>query len=372
MTRPFRLLADDLTGALDSAAAFGAADAPVPVVWSADAILAEGPLAFDAGTREVGPDAAARGVREAAPRLFAGSRAICFKKIDSLLRGSEAEEIHAVLDARPFPRCVVAPAFPAQGRVTRGGRQGVLGAAGSFRPVEADLAGRLEAFGHAVSRLAPGQGTGTGIAFVDAESDADLDAVVAAFGDGDVLWVGSAGLAAALARRFAAPRPDAGGRLRAPLLGLFGTDHPVMLEQLGAVRAHRVPLSSPDDLPQVAGRLAQAGVALVSADLPPGTARGAAARAIASLFGELVRSSDAPATLLVAGGETLRGLCEALGADRLDVVGEVLPGIPRSILVGGRWSGTLVVSKSGAFGAPGLLRSLLADLSAPAPGVSAA
>ena len=63
---------------------------------------------------------------------------------------------------------------------------------------------------------------------------------------------------------------------------------------------------------------------------------------------------------MVAGGETLRGLCDALGATRLDVTGDVLSGIPRSVMRGGRWDGTIVVSKSGAFGTPDLLRDLIA------------
>jgi uncharacterized protein YgbK (DUF1537 family) len=62
---------------------------------------------------------------------------------------------------------------------------------------------------------------------------------------------------------------------------------------------------------------------------------------------------------MVAGGETLRAVCHALGAARLDVDGQVIPGVPCSIMRGGRWDGIRVVSKSGAFGDPGLLSRLL-------------
>jgi uncharacterized protein YgbK (DUF1537 family) len=68
---------------------------------------------------------------------------------------------------------------------------------------------------------------------------------------------------------------------------------------------------------------------------------------------------EPPGTLVAAGGETLRGLCVALGAQCLEVQGSIQPGLPRSILRGGRWDGVTVVSKSGAFGSPGLLRDLL-------------
>ena len=48
-----RLLADDLTGALDSAARFVPLVGPVPVVWS-DPIPA-GTVAIDSGTRDLLP-----------------------------------------------------------------------------------------------------------------------------------------------------------------------------------------------------------------------------------------------------------------------------------------------------------------------------
>lgn len=372
MLLDLRLLADDLTGALDSAAAFGAHDEPVRVVWNVRDVAAGGQLAFDSGTREVGPGRAAANVRDVTPLLFRAPQTIRFKKIDSLLRGSEAEEIDAILGTIPFRCCVIAPAFPAQGRITRKGRHGLIDAEGRFTALETDLRARLEALGHAVSRLPRGHGAGAGIVVVDAETDADLDATVAASIADDVLWVGSAGLAAALARRFAPGGHEQAAPLRTPFLGLFGTNHPVMLDQLSAVPRHHVRLTSLAGGTQVARRLRDGGAVVVTVDMPSIASRGAAAERIDALFADLVRALDPPATLMVAGGETLRALCGALAVDHLDVVGEVSPGIPRSILVGGPWDGTAVISKSGAFGAPDLLSSLLADLSAPASGVPVA
>ncbi|WP_244439541.1 nucleotide-binding domain containing protein [Azospirillum baldaniorum] len=75
----------------------------------------------------------------------------------------------------------------------------------------------------------------------------------------------------------------------------------------------------------------------------------------------------------MSGGETLRALCGALGAGRLDLDGALLPGVPGSTLRGGAWDGVRVVSKSGAFGDPSLLRRLIrgdtpdADRAAPEP-----
>jgi uncharacterized protein YgbK (DUF1537 family) len=63
--------------------------------------------------------------------------------------------------------------------------------------------------------------------------------------------------------------------------------------------------------------------------------------------------------VVVAGGETLRALCTVLGAEALEVRGRIEPGVPRSVMRGGRWNGVDVVSKSGAFGRPDLWRELL-------------
>jgi uncharacterized protein YgbK (DUF1537 family) len=62
---------------------------------------------------------------------------------------------------------------------------------------------------------------------------------------------------------------------------------------------------------------------------------------------------------VVAGGETLRGLCTAIGTEHLMVESEIEPGLPVSRMVGGLWDGLTVASKSGAFGAPDLLARLL-------------
>jgi uncharacterized protein YgbK (DUF1537 family) len=80
---------------------------------------------------------------------------------------------------------------------------------------------------------------------------------------------------------------------------------------------------------------------------------------MAAAFAALLTFLDPPGALFVAGGETLRQVCNCLGAERLDVDGEIIPGVPASTLRGGRWDGLRVISKSGAFGDAGLLVRLL-------------
>jgi D-threonate/D-erythronate kinase len=199
-----RILADDLTGALDSAAWFVPVCGPIPVVWRDHDIPVN--AAIDSGTRDA---YAPYEIERFAPLLADGEPA--FKKIDSLLRGHPALEIAAC--ARYFDHVVIAPAFPAQGRITRGGRQ-LAHIEGAWRDV----------------------GTLSGMR--DAETDADLDAIVLeerAKG-GRVLWCGTGGLAAALAGRKPVPKLA----LPKPLLALIGSPHPVSLAQIAAAPRDQV------------------------------------------------------------------------------------------------------------------------------------
>ncbi|MGO4284826.1 four-carbon acid sugar kinase family protein [Bosea sp. TAB14] len=370
--QPLRLLADDLTGALDAAAAFASPSEPVPVCWR-EAVPRAGAVALDSRTREALAEEACAAVAAVAGRLFAPGSGLAFKKIDSLLRGPQGAEIAAILEVLKPSRCVVAPAFPAQGRITRGGRQCVL-IEGAARPVPADLGDELRRAGHEVMQARPGDAVPAGLSLWDAESDADLDAIVAAAGGAEeVLWIGSAGLAAALARAMGFQGEGRAAALPAPVVGFVGSEHETMRAQLAAMGARHLRLSAQmcGEPAEIGRRLAADGIVLASVDLPAGISRGEAARAIEARFGALLAELDRPGTLFAAGGETLRGLCEALGAERLDAVGEVAPGVPRSILRGGRWDGVTVVSKSGAFGGPDLLNDIFAGRSAALAGAAA-
>ena len=333
-----RLLADDLTGALDSAARFVPLVGPLPVVWHPGSLPPT--VAIDADTRDADAASAAATMGRLATSLAGAD--IAFKKIDSLLRGHVAVELAACM--AHFDHCVLAPAFPFQGRITRGGRQLVRNGDG-WRDCGVDLPAQLRALGLATP-------------IRDAESDGDLAAIVAAGRalPGRVLWCGTGGLAGALAGASAAPRPV----LPRPILALIGSDHPVARAQLAAVATglHHPEHADPPSVAAIGASL-RAGAAAVSMTLRAGTGRSEAAHRIAECFAGLLAALDPPGTLVVAGGATLRGLCEALGADHLVVDGELAPGVPTSILQGGRWHGQRIVSKSGAFGDTGWLANLL-------------
>nr|WP_246520131.1 four-carbon acid sugar kinase family protein [Ancylobacter lacus] len=351
-----RLLADDLTGALDSAAAFATPHCPVPVLWRVPLVL-PAMAAVDAATREVDAERAASRHDRFADWLLGGG--LAFKKIDSLMRGNWAAELGGLATRLAGWRVVVAPAFPFQGRVTRAGRQWRRDA---DQPLGGDIAAALRGAGLVDADLH----------VHDAQTDRDLDAVVAQemAGGTRVLWVGTGGLAAALARARppspAAGQPPADRSVRGPVLALIGSHHPVMRAQIDHAvapdprRLARLS-ANPSDIDAVLERLARGRSCIVTVAFEGD--RAAAATVIAERFSRLLAHCPPPGTLFVAGGETLRDVADAVCAERLAVEGAREPGLAVSRLQGGRFGGTRVLSKSGAFGRPGLLRTLLDEAS---------
>lgn len=352
-----RVLADDLTGALDCAARFVGLTGSMPVFWKplrSHEVL-NGSAAVDTGTREMDAGAA-RQVNRSLAGVLSDSD-IAFKKLDSLLRGSPASEIGACL--RLFDHCVIAPAFPYQGRITRNGRQLAKLQGETWRDCGVSLAADLAGMGIQVSVRRGSDAATPGVSLWDAETEADLLAVVDSARElpGRVLWCGSGGLAGALAGAIAPPPPP----LLRPMLALIGSDHPASVAQLSAAWAYVLRIRRGDDDDEVApvARRLERGAAAVTITLPPGLERAEARRRIVQGFAAMLERIEPPGTLVIAGGETLRDVCDALGANHLEVDGEVVPGVPTSVMNGGRWDGVTVVSKSGAFGDAGLLVRLL-------------
>jgi D-threonate/D-erythronate kinase len=356
---PLRLVADDLTGALDAAAPFASPGRPVPV-FAGDRLPAVMPASYavDLGTRDLERASAAALAARHAGLLRPGRTRTAFRKLDSLLRGHGGSELAATLAVLGGVPCLIAPAFPDHRRVTRGGRQGILDG-GRWVPCGEDLRATLEAQGVRVHLARPGEPAGEGASLWDAESDDDLRRIVEAGRrlPGPVLWCGSGGLAAALA----GSPPPAWTEIGRPVLGLFGSDDPASLAQVAACGEHVLRLASAGarEAGLAADRLDRTGLCLVAFEVPPGRSRAEASAHIAREIRILTAALPAPRSLIAAGGETLRSALQAVNADWLDASGQMMPGVPVSIVRGGRWAGTVVVSKSGAFGEPLLLRRLL-------------
>ncbi len=339
------IVADDLTGALDSAVTL--ADAGLRCVVArrpADmtAALERQPdvLAVSTASREgsaADAQAAVTAVFDRLPR----PPGLVFKKVDSRLKGHCGVELRAVAERTGLDRAIVTPAIPAQGRWMRGGR---LAGTGVAEPI--DVAAMFAQ-------------SGVGIEVPDAATDCHLDRIVsAAMEDMPLLLVGAAGLAAALGRRIGIGGGARIERLQRPLLLAIGSHDPITLVQVDALRAAGVDeVRAPDG--EIPGRIGE-GVSLVR--LVPGGDGFDPARSGAR-FASNVAEAARPhvRTLFACGGETADAILGELGVGTLDVEGEVLSGMPVSTMFAhGRKM--RLVTKSGGFGAPDSLVALVGEL----------
>jgi uncharacterized protein YgbK (DUF1537 family) len=352
-----RIVADDLTGALDAAAPFVAMTGPLPVFWELPSHrMPGGSFVLDSETRDADPPEA---------NWIDGFNGadLAFKKIDSLLRGRTVEEIAACLESGLFESALIAPAFPTQQRITRGGRQyWRAGAGDAWQPVDCDLMAELRRRGVPVRHASSGKAVaGRGFFLCDATTEEELWAIVAAGRRlaGRLLWIGTAGLTRALA---GATAPVAAPPLPAPLLLVIGSHHPVTLAQVGRLAAHAPEAIATIRLGDARGAIGAVGAALDAgrrAALVFALPEGTGAEVAGPLFDRVLNLASLglpmPGSLVVSGGATLYRLARALGAGSLSVTGELMPGVARSRLEGGRWPGATVISKSGAFGTPDLL-----------------
>ena len=127
--RPFQMIqlaviADDLTGAADTAIQFRHIGAPLLLVShrhlsSLGLEYPGGTLAVYTDSRQLSPAAAAARVRRAGLSVKELAPRVVYKKIDSCLRGNIGAEVDALLDSLGCEAAFIAPAFPAQGRTTR-------------------------------------------------------------------------------------------------------------------------------------------------------------------------------------------------------------------------------------------------------------
>lgn len=393
--RHWLVLADDLTGAADCAIAFGRRGRQAAVTWGAETVFEQpAVLAYDADTRSLPADAAAQAQVHALGRLLGSERAL-FKKIDSTLRGQPAAETAATI---AFLRVrhgacfgILAPAFPATGRTTLDGRVYVAG-----RPLEeaevwrrdhtypnADLAAILASVGvdaepiglgvvrgeDFASALAGIQARGVALAICDAETVADLDRIARASLTlpGRPFYIGSAGLAHALAAAEdhasgAPPRiaPSARGTLIV-VGSLAGVSRSAARALARSERVAHLPVAPETLLGDPAGRadlaaraaavLEFGGDALVEITME--TADGSldtsiGPRLVRALAETLEPVAPHIGALAATGGETAAALLARFGVGGIRLVDEIEPGVSLGLTLGGL--SIPVATKAGAFG----------------------
>jgi 4-hydroxythreonine-4-phosphate dehydrogenase len=415
VTPKILIVADDLTGAADCAVAY--CPGAVVLMDKPDSRMPDAAVvAVDANTRSMAPEQAAQTTAGLVTDL-ARDDVRLFKKVDSTLRGNIGAELAAALKARrsqapPTERVVAlfAPAFPALGRTTVGGRQRVHGLLleevdtwtnESLRPRSA-IAEILHQSGlssvllelpivragarsleNEVTRLA----AEVDVLVCDAETDADLDAIAKAAMvlHPKTVWAGSAGLARHISRAAGfAPLADhvasAPVSVAGPALFVVGSPARTAREQARALAAapgivtitipHTLVSSDRRDAAtqeyarHISVNLQQGTDVLVQFDAAEPCAAEDTRRLTSTLARMLAPCADQAGALVATGGETARAILDSWGIQRLRLLGEVEPGLPWSITEG--WRRVLIVlTKAGGFGTPGTLltcRDFVRDL----------
>lgn len=392
------IVADDLTGAADSAARCRQAGLPAwvlvdGVAWP-ESLQPPAAVAINTDSRHLEPQEAAERVADALKQIPQLPNARWYKKIDSTLRGNIGAELDAMLDWLGNEAiAVICPAFPAQ---QRGLVDGYLvhadtppGSAHlptilrqqSRYPV-ADIALETVNGGKAglVAALQAAQSEGARLVVVDAMDERHLKTVHAAARDGlpAPLLCGSAGLAGAVASEFAASTPvtaEASAPSAGPVLAVVGSASDMAHRQIAQVLQRgdvhvrsldrtwsRTDVVSPGTQP-VGHWLLHLAPPPLDLPLEGPMARAEAAR-LAGLA-QIVMQRMNPAALIVVGGDTATYVLRVLGIDCLEVVEEVLPGVPLTVGEDGRGRCCTVVLKAGSFGDAETLAKLYDRLAQP-------
>ena len=358
---PLLLLADDLTGACDSGLAFAKQGLGVSVLWFPAEEMGEveaGVVAVSVQTRDL-PAEAMRCRMEDLARRRSFAEGILFHKVDSAGRGNPGAEMLVLAALGGCDSVVYAPAFPIAGRIVLNGRLRVSDFCG--QQTEVDLLQLLPA--EARERVAripvcaedalrrqmlAAHAAGKDIWLCDAMEQQDLDRVAAVAWELplQLQWSGSAGLAAAVAGRVSAAS-GAGEACPVALpadgrtLVIAGTDHPVTVEQLRRLAPHAAELSIEEAAPAP-----EFACGLVRVDWSTATAQG-----LRGFWQRAQKAGHAKIdTLVLTGGDTAAFVLESLGAESLELRGEVELGIPWSVVRGGLADGCMAMTKSGGFG----------------------
>jgi uncharacterized protein YgbK (DUF1537 family) len=385
--RRLGVVADDLTGAMDSGVQFAKLGLHTVVMLDdAEPPVAE-VVVISTDSRDSTAEAAYELARDAAGRLR--DRAV-YKKIDSTLRGNIGRELDGLLDGLGLERGLVAPAFPSAGRTTVDGchrvdgvslAESVFAADPTWPATESHLPTLLRKqtrrpVGHLpLSVVLQGEhevaraltNEPASVVAADASEPGHLRTLALALTLVENEWLpcGSAGLAEAwpLALGLCNRREATSSWSRdlRPVLVVSGSRHQATARQLGEASADGdlrvVDLSVGEHdwrreaeicaVPLLGQGL---NVALTTTFSPYREDSAAANAEMLAQAAMWVLEHSSVSGLVMTGGDVARAVCRALDTSALHVLNEVQPGIPAGRLLGGACDGLRVVTKAGGFG----------------------
>jgi uncharacterized protein YgbK (DUF1537 family) len=360
------IVADDLTSATDGAAPFLAKGYTPLITRHCTASMRASVVSIDTHGRAATATQAAMSVASAIRALCDCS--ILLKTIDSTLRGHIHEEIVAAFKASGRNRLIIAPAFPDAGRLTVNGIQIVHGI-----PVSDSDYGSDPAHPAKTSRIADlidlslglpvvlaldashkviAQAARARIVILDANSQETLNRQVACIPDPEaVLWVGSPGLAIALASLVPGTlreSPVGNDVIRRALI-VAGSANPVTHAQCDALRVAKIPV-----LTNLANARRDAPVLCLCAPQERQQDANAVLGIMAEQAASLLARQDY-GLVIATGGETMSAILDYLGISRFILTHELEPGFPVGLAEHEDGTRLTIAMKAGGFGNPATL-----------------
>ena len=395
------IVADDLTGALDTGVQFREKGFATFVPLKFSHPFPDAPaLVFNSESRHLSGEMAYERVRRVCKKL---NGRILYKKVDSTLRGNVGWEIEAMLDGLGYKKAILVPSYPAQGRTVENGILRVNGIplhrtffGKEFKDplTSSSIPDQLEkGIGEDISHIGR-KGLSQvptslarrilraeeRIVLIDAKTSNDLRCIARAWilVKDEVLACGSAGLAKAIPVRSS---PFTKKRLKfknvgEPFLIVSGSRNQGTLDQLDRVIDRLCfPLVEPDlkrfthakgsrqEIDRLSHRLFQLLGEYPGAILSTSFQRLLPNRrdSVSTNLGKVaahVLSHQSLSGLILTGGDVAWKACHFLESSAMRIEGEILPGIPLSSLTDGPFKGLRIITKSGGFGDRGTLVKL--------------
>jgi uncharacterized protein YgbK (DUF1537 family) len=388
------VIADDLTGAMDTGAQFSGCGLQTVLQLKEDYSLSSTVAVVNTSSREVTEQEARSRVQKAVEAL---QGCLLYKKIDSTLRGHLAVEIQAILQRSRYRKALVCPVVVEEKRWIVDGQLWINGqplhrTAFASDPVwparSAAVEDRLrEPTAHFPLRKFKGDSgqlrdqllaSPERILVPDARSKADLNDIVEAIRDTDILPCGALSLAQAWISASTGCKKRAlihHPRIPRPLLYVVGSRHPSTREQA----ARLVNTGKVVDILVHSDEAKQLNTTIHKIE------RGVTQNKSVLLHtsSELLQAPQKKALMLnglrylvrhcvqaeyfggyvAAGGETASLVLSALSAAAISIQGEISAGFPFGIIEGGGAQGLPIFTKAGGFGLPDCFTRLLGYIS---------
>lgn len=380
--RPFMMIiADDLTGALDSGAQLirrgldVAILTRVPSRQELESITATDVISVDTETRHIDADQAYDLVYRLTTDALAVGITTIYKKTDSGLRGNIGAELTAVLDASKKDHLNFIPAYPATGRTTIHGVHFVNGKPLSQSifatdPIDPVKYSRIDDLIHQQSDVPvySFHPSGRGICVFDASTDDDMKKIATQLKENNdfAITAGCAGFLEFYPLEHSKDISPHSLKLPSKLLAFCGSVNHVSRMQIACAVKAGVPLISiPEeelrarsyDTCQILTQLhchAQEPIVLVDTSSAQTAipVQGSTAALIAEQLGMIARQltlAQPDRLMMIIGGDTLLGFVRAMHVNKLIPVQEIFPGVVLALYKNGNETKYLI-TKSGGFG----------------------